>query len=301
MSGRICLALVDPNNPFQRLLSADAEAAAHAAGLEIHTIFTSESLAEHLAALRRVISEPAHKPDALLVMAVRDQGLTRVVQEAAAAGVHWFFLNAIEDDLDAIRRQHPGVAIATVCPDEVETGRVQGRQLRALTRPGQRALYVQGNPRSLASRLRTEGMHQATGGAEFEVLLGGGDWNPDSAARTVREWLRLAVRGRSPFDVVACQNDHLAGGVLEALVAAAAELHQPELTRIPVIGCDGAPDLGRRMVDEGRLRATVVLPRVAGPAVEIVAKLLHRGELPSPLITFAARSHPPLDSLHPPV
>jgi ribose transport system substrate-binding protein len=299
MSGHISLALVDPNNPFQQLLNADAEAAAHKAGLGLHTIFTSETFTDHLAALRRVVSEPAHKPDALLVMAVRDQGLTRVVQEAAAAGVHWFFLNAVEDDLDAIRRQHPGVAITTVCPDEVETGRVQGRQLRALIRPGQRALYVQGNPRSLASRQRTEGMQQATAGAGFEVLLGGGDWNPDTAARTVHEWLRLAVRGRPPFDIVGCQNDHLAGGVLEALVAAAAELHRPELARIPVIGCDGAPELGRRMVDEGRLRATVVLPRVAGPAVEIVAKLLRRGEQPAPFVTFAATSHPELDSLRP--
>ncbi len=301
MNGRITLALVDPDNPFQQLLSADAEAAAREAGLELHTVFTGESLTEHLAALRRAFADPAHEPAAFLVMAVRDQGLTHVVQEAAAAGVHWFFLNAVEDDFDPIRHRHPAIAITTVCPDEVETGRVQGRQLRALIGSGRRALYVQGNPRSLVSRLRTEGMQQATGGAGFEVLLGGGDWNPNSAARTVHEWLRLAVHGRPPFDIVACQNDHLAEGVLGALAAAADELHRPELARIPVLGCDGAPDVGRRMVDEGRLRATVVLPRVAGPAVEVAGKLLRRGERPSPLITFAAWSHPPLDSLHPPV
>jgi len=162
LPGRIALALVDETNHFQQLLKADAEAAGRKAGLEVETLFTGQSLAEHLGALRRLIVAPERRPAALLVMAVRDHGLDRVVREAAAAGVHFVFLNAVEDDLDAVRREFPSVVVCTVCPDEVETGRVQGHQLRALAPPASRVLYIQGSPRSLASRQRTAGMKEAT-------------------------------------------------------------------------------------------------------------------------------------------
>lgn len=297
MPGRIALALVDETNTFQRLLRADAEAAARKAGLEVETLFTGESLAEHLGALRRLIVAPERRPRALLVMAVRDHGLDKVVREAAAAGVHFVFLNQVEDDLDAVRREFPAVCVATVCPDEVETGRVQGRQMRALVHAGRRALYIQGSPRSLASRQRTAGMQEVTTGAPFEVVLAGGDWSPAFAGRTVREWLRFAVGGRRPFDLVCCQNDHMAGGALEALAAAALEMKQADFARIPVAGCDGAPEIGQAMVRDGRLVATVVLPRVAGPAVDAIAAFLARGEKPAPVTTHAAASFPPLGDL----
>jgi ABC-type sugar transport system substrate-binding protein len=299
LPGRIALALVDASNQFQQLLRSDAEAAARQAGLEVETLFTGESLAEHLGALRRLIVAPERRPKALLVMAVRDHGLDKVVREAAGAGVHFVCLNAVEDDLDAIQREFPAVSISTVCPDEVETGRVQGRQMCALVPAGRRVLYIQGSPRSLASRQRTAGMQEATAGAPFEVVLAGGDWNPAFASRTVREWLRFAVGGRRPFDLVACQNDHMAGGVLEALAAAAAESGRKDVAAIAVAGCDGAPDVGQAMVREGRLVATVVLPRVAGPAVDEVAALLARGARPAPVITHAATSFPPLNDLVP--
>ncbi len=298
MPGRVALVLVDQTNQFQQLLRSDAEAAARKAGLEVQTLFTGESLPEQVGALHRLIVAAETRPAALLVMSVRDHGLDRVVREAAAAGIHFVFLNAVEDDLEAVRREFPAVSIATVCPDEVETGRVQGRQMRALLRGG-RVLYIQGSPRSLASRQRTAGVQEATAGAPFEVALAGGDWSPAFAGRTVREWLRLAVGGRPPFELVSCQNDHMAGGVLEALAAAAAEAKKPEFARIPVAGCDGAPEVGQKMVRDGRLVATVVLPRVAGPAVEEVAALLARGEKPAPVLTHAATSFPPLAELAP--
>jgi ABC-type sugar transport system substrate-binding protein len=296
---RVVLALVDEANQFQQLLRAEAETEAAKAGLRLETLFTGESLAEHLGALRRLIVTAETRPRALLVMAVRDHGLEKVMREAAAAGVHFVFLNAVEDDLGAVQREFPAVSISTVCPDEVETGRVQGRQMQALVPAGRRVLYIQGSPRSLASRQRTAGMQETTAGAAFEVVLAGGDWSPDLAGRTVREWLRFAVGGRRPFDLVVCQNDHMAGGALEALAAAARESGQKDVERISVAGCDGAPEIGQRMVREGHLVATVVLPRVAGPAVGKIAALLARGERPAPLITHAATSFPPLEELKP--
>jgi ABC-type sugar transport system substrate-binding protein len=298
LPARIALALVDGSNQFQRLLQQDAERVARTHGVQLETVYTGESFTEHLAALRR-LANAVPRPDAIAVMAVRDQGLARVVREAAAAGIHFAFLNAVEDDLDAIRRDHPAVAITSVCPDEVDTGRVQGRQLCALVPPGRRALYVQGSARSLASRQRTAGMQETTAGKGFDVVLAGGDWSPEHAARTVREWLRFAVSGRKPFDLVACQNDHMAAAVVEELARAAAGSSRPDLARIPVTGCDGAPDVGQRLVLERRLAATVILPRVAGPAVEILARLLATGERPADVVAHDAAAFPPLAELQP--
>jgi ABC-type sugar transport system substrate-binding protein len=299
LSARATLVLVDERNPFQRLLSSEAHAAARRHGLELETAFTGDSFSEQTAVLRRLVAREASARPAVLVMAVRDHGLARVVGETAAAGVHFVFLNATEDDLEAVRREAGAATITVVCPDEVETGRVQGRQLRVLVPAGRRVLYVQGSPRSLAARERTAGMQEVVTGSEIEVAVAGGDWSPAQAARTVREWLRFAVGGRRPFDLVACQNDDMAGAVVEALAEAAAEAAQPEVARIPVTGCDGAPDVGQRMVREGRLAATVVLPRVAAPAIEVVARLLQSGERPDPQIFHNATSFPPLEELRP--
>jgi hypothetical protein len=53
------------------------------------------------------------------------------------------------------------------------------------------------------------------------------------------------------------------------------------------------------MVRDGRLVATVVLPRVAGPAVDEIAAFVARGEKPAPVLTHAATSFPPLPDLIP--
>jgi ABC-type sugar transport system substrate-binding protein len=299
MSGRVTLGLVDDANQFQQLLRSDAETVARRTGLRLDTVFTGDNFNDQTATLRRLFSDPVTRPDGLLMMPVRDRGLAGVVREAVSVGVHCVFLTAIEDDLDALRRERPEAVIATVCPDEVETGRLQGQQICALIPAGSRVLYVQGNLRSLTSRQRTAGMQDTVARAGRSVVLAGGDWSPEHAGRTVRDWLRFGVGGRRQFDLVTCQNDHMAEGVLQALAAAAAETGRSEIARIPVTGCDGAPDKGLKMVADGRLTATVVLPRVAAPAMEIMARLLTAGLKPAALTMLAPTSFPPLAALRP--
>jgi len=295
MAHRLTLALVDAANPFQQLLRADAEAAARREGLSLETTFTGESFTNHLAVLRKLIGHPSTRPDVLIVMAVRDQGIEKVVREAAAVGVHWLLLNAIEDDLDPVRREFPAITVSTVCPDELETGRIQGYQMLTFAGHGSRVLYLEGNPRSLTSRQRAAGMREATAGSGIEVAVAGHDWDPARAAQTVREWLRLSVAGRMPFELVTGQNDAIAEAARQVL----AETGRQDLARIPVTGCDGAPDAGLKAVREGRLTATVVLPRCAGPAVEAAARLLLRGQRPSPVIALRPESFPTLEVLRP--
>ncbi len=165
MGARATLVLVDDRNPFSS--SSAPRRSPPRGGRASSSTPCSRATASRSRPrpLRRLIAaDAASRTSALLVMAVRDHGLSRVVREAADAGVHFVFLNATEDDLDAVRREAGPATVTVVCPDEVETGRVQGRQLRALVPAGRRVLYVQGNPRSLAARQRTAGMQEATAG-----------------------------------------------------------------------------------------------------------------------------------------
>lgn len=273
---QISLCLVDSQNDFQQLLRAEAETAARDAGHSLDVSWSGHDLSVQLTVVgRRLTSNP--RPDALLVMAVRDRGLGRLVREAARAGIHWLFVNRSEDELDELRREFPRLALSCVCADEVETGRVQGGILARLLPAGGRVLYVEGTRRSLAARDRTAGATEAVKGSKIELVPVEAGWTSQESEEAVHSWLGVALRAQRKIDLVACHTDLIALGAIAALRRMAAELGRPELTKVPIVGCDGTPTLGQAMVADGRLAATVVLPRAAGPAVKLVAGVL-RGE-----------------------
>lgn len=295
---RLALFLVDEKNEFQRLLQADAEVAAAHHGLALQTHFSGMDFVAQLSSVQACLDAP-ERPAAILVMCVSDRGLQRVAQRAAQAGVHVLFLNASEDDLAALRAENPAVALAFVCPDEIETGRIQGRQFRRLVPARGKVLYVQGRIRSMAARDRTEGVLQALGGSPIELMALEAGWTSEDGREAVGTWLRMALRANRHLDVIGCQNDMIAVGALEALNAVAAEFNRPDVRRIPVTGCDGSPEFGQPLVRRGELRATVILPRATGPAVEVIARTLRTGELPPPALLLKPESYPGEGELRP--
>jgi ABC-type sugar transport system substrate-binding protein len=280
---QIALCLVDPQNDFQQLLRADAEAAAREAGLAVDVSWSGHELSGQLTGIgRRLTTEP--KPDAILVMAVRDRGLGRLVREAGRAGIHWLFLNRSEDELPELRREFPQLAISCVCADELETGRIQGRILSRLLPAGGRVLYVEGTRRSLAARDRSAGAAEAVQGTKIELVPVEAGWTSQESEEAVHGWLAVALRAQRKIDLVACHTDAIALGAIAALRRMATELGRPELVKIPIVGCDGTPTLGQAMVADGRLVATIVLPRSAGPAVQVIASVLRGGSRPDAFV-----------------
>jgi ribose transport system substrate-binding protein len=279
----VSLCLVDPANEFQQLLHKDADAAARQAGLAVDVVWSGPDLSGQLNVLRkRLDGQP--KPAAVLVMAVRDRGLLNVARDAVRSGAHWIFINRSEDDLEELRREFPSVALSCVCADEVETGRIQGRLIAKLLPAGGKVLHVEGTRRSLASKDRTAGTVEVLPGRNIELMSLEAGWTRDEAEAAVRGWLSVAARANVKLDLVACHTDTIAIGAIAALRAVAAEQHLPELAKVRVVGCDGTPAVGRAMVADGRLAATVVLPRSAGPAVEIVAGVLAGRPRPAALV-----------------
>ena len=82
---------------------------------------------------------------------------------------------------------------------------------------------------------------------------------------------------RLRIDAVVCQSDFMAIGAIDALHASRGPSGNEALQLLPVIGCDGLADVGRRLVDEGRLAATVTVPTTAVKALEGIAAFHRHG------------------------
>lgn len=285
----IALSLVDSGNGYQQLLYEDARAAAKKAGMQIEAHFCESDFARQLEQLGTILEGP---PAALLVMAVHDRGLGRAVRRAAQEGVHCIFLNATEDPLDEIRREFPGVAVCQLCADEEESGRIQGRFVRGLLPGGGRMLLVEGTRRSLTARGRTAGLMEVLQESSIELDRLEAGWTTEDGEAAAHRWLRIAVQFNRALDVVVCHNDSLALGVRRALGRVATELGRPEVARLPVVGCDGAPDLGLAMAQEGTLAGTVIQPRLGETAVNCVVKVLGGAPLPLPVTRLTGTPFP---------
>jgi ABC-type sugar transport system substrate-binding protein len=295
----VALWLADVSNEFQQMMKADVEAVCRKNGLGFEVHFTGYEIHAQVREIRAALAR-SPRAGAFLVLAARDRGLAHSLRLAAAQGVAWFFLNGVGDDLQDVRRDHPGMALATVTADERETGRIQGRQFRALVGDDRLGLYVQGGTQSFVARERTAGLLEVTRGAPFAVTILEGGWDPAASRETVRRWLSTVSLGILNLDLVGCQNDPLALAAVEALQSVALSGNKPELGRVPVIGCDGTPGLGQRKVQEGALLATVVLPPWAGIAAQQAADFLLKGSPPPPVTLVVPRSFPPEQQLQRP-
>ena len=114
----------------------------------------------------------------------------------------------------------------------------------------------------------------------------------------MKDWLNVFRKGARPTFVVGAQNDAMAVGARGVLEQWART--RPEFRTLPirVIGSDGSPGFGQRLVIEGKLTATVIMPPTAGRAVDELASLGAGSNTRSPAeITLAPTSFPDLRML----
>ena len=91
----------------------------------------------------------------------------------------------------------------------------------------------------------------------------------------------------------------MALGVRKAFTEIATGDTKERLTKVPIVGCDGLPDSGQLWVKQGSLTATVVLPALAGTAVEMLTSAIRGKTQPKELTTIDALSYPQIDRLVP--
>ncbi len=298
----LALCLSDETNRYQRAVRDDAVLASQRAGIRLDVSFAEDSVTQQMRQVLGVLNaDPDQRPRAVIIMPVRaSSSLDRCARQAAESGIGWVCISRTMDSLGRLQAEFPSVPISFLTPDQYETGRIQGRQFRALFPGGCKLLYVQGEATSTSAQGRLKGMKEAISGTNIE-LAGtlDGNWTEADAERVVSNFLRIVLSGPQRIDLLGCQNDEMAVGALKALSGVAKYLRRPEVAKIPVTGCDGLPDVGQELVNRGQLAATVIMPSTGAPAVELIARALSSGKQPPAEVKLSPVSFPPEQALRP--
>jgi ribose transport system substrate-binding protein len=289
---KVVVGLLNDEQDFQRMQAADARAAAAKAEIDAEVVFAESNAVLQIQQLFRFVHAPeGERPAAIVVETVTGEGLERVARNAVRAGIGWVLVNGSARYIEGLRQERADLPISNVAIDNVEVGRILGRQIRALAPSGGTVLCVDGPADTAAATERRAGTQEVLNGAGYEIKVVNGDWTEASGEKAVAAWLRLkTTEGLRPC-AVACQNDAMAVGARRAVRA-----HRREWSDVPFLGCDGLPEGGQKLVRAGELVATVVTPTTAGQAVALVARSL-AGERPPAEVRLAGRSFPPEDEL----
>lgn len=296
---QMSLFLMDSHNDYQLLLQQDFERAARRAGFWPKVHYADRRAEIQVEQIRRSIHEnESTRPKAILVCPVNERDLMSLVHDAARAGIAWVLLSRWCEAINGFRHQYANVPIFSVLPDHEEIGQIQGQQLHHLLTAGDELVYIQGPISTYTCRKRCLGLEKALADkSDFHWTRVNSDWSEFSGEVVMSAWLYRFVATRPPEFVVAAQNDAMAFGALRAIQDWTSNGSGRSLAKgVRVIGCDGSPSFGQRLVITGRLSGTVVVPSVSGRAVDEVVAATRFGKAPPAEIRVPVHSFPSLDS-----
>ena len=295
---RFLVSLHTRDNDFQAAQAQSAEDTARKLGSELEILFAdNDAVNQSTQLLKAIQSRDESRPDAIVVEPVGGTALPQVARAASGAGIGWAVVNRRPDYLSNLRTAATAPVFA-VSSDHVEIGRIQGRQFAALLPGGGSVLYIEGPSHSSAAQERTSGMMQ-TKPSNIQVRTLKAQWTEESAWRAVRSWLKLATSQSASTKLVGAQDDSMAMGARKAFQEITAEAERSRWLSLPFTGCDGQPATGQAWVREKWLTATIYIPPLTGPAMEILAKAIQDGTQPPEHSLTASFSIPPLESLVP--
>jgi len=283
----VVVALTTRDNDYQAEQSASAAEVASRLGVKINVIYADNNAVDQCQQLVKIIQDKTQRPDAILVEPVGTP-MYQVAKAAVAAGIAWGILNREADYIPELRRTAP-VPVFAVSPDQEEVGRIQGKQLAAFAPEGN-ILYIEGPSASSAANLRTKGM-LCTKPSKVEMKVLKGDWSERITHQAVTSWLSLSTSSQLHIQAVVCQNDAMAMGAREAF-SSLPEAARERWLNTPFMGCDGVTKTGQEWVRSGQLRATVVIPPMAGLALEMLVKAVSTASMPAERTLCAPRSFP---------
>ncbi len=287
----VVVALTTRDNDYQAEQAVVATEMAARLGVKIQVIYADNDAVQQTQQLFKLIQDPAHRPNAILVEPV-GTGMPQVAKAAVGAGVGWGILNTDPDYIAELRRGGK-VPVFSVSTDQFEVGRIQGKQLGALVRAGN-ILYIEGPFANTAAQQRAKGM-LSTKPPMVELKTLKGDWTERTAITSVKAWMSLKTSRQLQVQAVICQNDAMAMGARKAILE---RTEDRELWQnVPFTGCDGVTKTGQDWVRRGMLTATVITPPTTGMALEILVKATNARLMPPDRTLIPPRSFPPIEEL----
>jgi ribose transport system substrate-binding protein len=296
---RVALFLQDRLNDYQSLLQADCQLSARRYDMVATCYSANRDSDTQVRQIRALLDAPANsKPDAILVSAIRETALIPLLFESAAQGIAWVLLSRTIDALSEASRAYPRVPVFSVVPDHREIGRIQGQQVRILLRPGDELVYVQGPAGTYSTKLRLQGLEREL--AEERDLSWSrlhSDWSQEGGEQAVREWLKTIPVHKTHGLVLAAQNDAMAMGARQAILDRGGTGVTLDSESLRLVGCDGTPTYGQRLVSGGELKGTVIIPSVVSRAIEELATYFRTSRVPTTELIVTVQSYPELSVL----
>ncbi|HXU14493.1 MAG TPA: substrate-binding domain-containing protein [Terriglobales bacterium] len=294
---RIVVSLITQDNDYQVEQAAAAEEAARRLAVDVEILYAdADSIQQSQQILKFVQAAPEARPDGIIFEPVGGLALPQVGRAAVSSGMGWVVLNREVEYVKQLRTAFK-VPVFIVAVDNLEAGRIQGRQMGALLPSGGSALYIQGPSDADASKLRTAGMYE-TKPANIQVKTMKGNWTEASAFKAVTSWLRLSTSQQSHIDIIVAQNDAMAAGAKKALQQFSYEAEgRDHWVNLPFLGVDGVPKTGQAWVRSSVLAATVVCPPLAGTAMDLLTRALQTKAMPQETTLVTPHSFPEIAAL----
>jgi ribose transport system substrate-binding protein len=295
---KFLVSLMTNDNDYQMEQAHSAEETARRLGVEAQILFAeNDAITQSTQILRAIQAPEKDRPNAIVFEPVGATALPQVARAAVTAGIGWVVLNR-EASYIAEIRPSTKVPVFGVSSDQLEVGRIAGRQCAVLLPRGGAILYIQGPSQTTVSKGREAGLHD-TIPRNIHLSVLRGQWTEESAQRAVRSWLSLSTSRKAIIDLVLSQNDAMAIGARKALQELPNELERERWLTIPFLGCDGVPKTGQAWVRSGLLTATVHIPPSSGPALEMLVDALQNNKSVPERAFTTASSVPPLEKLAP--
>jgi ABC-type sugar transport system substrate-binding protein len=288
----IALLLDEVQNRYQQLLVRKARERASAQQFRLlEPQFADGSSWTQLESIN-IHLRAATPPDAMLILLAGEQHTGGWLERALGRNVAVVFLNRIPAWMNSVRSKFPGALVTGVAPTQVAVGELQAAQALRIVRPESFVMLITGAAKSPTAIERQRGFIDSVN-RRLSVTQIDGRWSTQEAEKALSEWFRVgAARGRT-IDLIVCQNDAMAVGAHRALTGHAKSLGRPELAHIPLVGCDGLEEEGQKLVRDGTLAATVVLPATTPIALDILPRFWSSGARPD-TVQLDVDSFPPL-------
>lgn len=251
---RIGLSVSTLNNPYFISLRDGAQRAAEEAGVELEVSDAQNDAAAQQDDVQNFVTQQF---DAILVNPVDPEAITPAIQAANQADIPVLALD---------RGAAGGELVTTIASDNVEGGRIAGRELVELVGSGPVA-QLEGIPGTTATRDRGAGFEEVVEGQNQVELVASQSANFDRAeALNVTQNILQANRG---IKGIFAQNDEMALGAVRALGDRAGG-------EVKVVGFDAIED-ALQAIQDGQMNATIAQQpgRIGALGVENAMKAMN--------------------------
>jgi ABC-type sugar transport system substrate-binding protein len=293
MSPWILLSLHSAKQEYQRVQAGAARAAAARWSLDLREVYFDTDSSKQIRQISDAIALPGDaRPFAIVAETAGGGGYERVAENVLEASVGWVPASEHPEYLGTLRGRFPGRLVCCACVDNQRIGQLLAGMARALLPGAGGLLVVEGPQAAAASRQRRLGLEMGLKGSRLHIVKTlAANWTTAGAEAAAEGWLGPGARTAVRPDLVLSLNDEMAVGVLRVI-----ERRQPDWGKIRAVGCDGLADGGQRLVREGILAATIVMPATAGICVDLAARS-RRGEGVPLVTTVPVKAYPPLETL----